>query len=170
MAQDDGLPQRKWNASDVRRLYQWHGAALVVYARSFLPDVAAAEDAVHSVFAKLLRAEIVVPDSEAGYLYRAVKNVALNVRRDAARNGELPGDVAFVHSGGNIVEAIALQHALDQLPEEQREVVIMRIWNGMTLEEIGAATGVPPNTAASRYRYALERLRERLGPRISKKD
>jgi RNA polymerase sigma-70 factor, ECF subfamily len=56
-----------------------------------------------------------------------------------------------------------LQKALGDLPEEQREVVMMRIWSGMTLEEIGTATGVTPNTAASRYRYALDKLRERLG-------
>jgi len=50
------------------------------------------------------------------------------------------------------------------LPEEQRATVIMRIWGGMTLEEIAEATAVPLSTAASRYRYALEKLRERLKP------
>jgi RNA polymerase sigma-70 factor (ECF subfamily) len=51
---------------------------------------------------------------------------------------------------------------LGELPEDQRATVIMRIWGGMTLEEIAKATAVPLSTAASRYRYALEKLRERL--------
>ncbi len=171
MAQDGGLAQRKWNASEVRQLYQRHGAALVAYACSFLPDVAAAEDAVHSVFLKLLRGPIVAPDSEAGYLYRAVKNTALNQRRDSARTVELQGDATWlVHRDGDRAEALALQQAIADLPEEQREVVIMCVWSGMTLEEIGVATGVSPNTVASRYRYALEKLRDRLASGISKRE
>jgi RNA polymerase sigma-70 factor, ECF subfamily len=171
LAQDGGLVRRKWNASEVRQLYQQHGAALVAYACSFLPNVAAAEDAVHSVFLRLLRTELASPDSAIGYLYRAVKNAALNQRRDFTRNEELRSDETWlVHQRRDSAEVLALQQALADLPEEQREVVVMRIWSGMTLEEIGAATGVTLNTAASRYRYALEKLRERLAPTISKKD
>jgi RNA polymerase sigma-70 factor, ECF subfamily len=57
-----------------------------------------------------------------------------------------------------------LQAALLELPEEQREVVVLRIWSGMTLAEVADLSGVSLNTAASRYRYALEKLRERLKP------
>ncbi len=63
---------------------------------------------------------------------------------------------------GNTEAELALQQALGELPDEQREVVMMRIWSGMTLEEIGTATGVTLNTAASRYRYALQKLRQLL--------
>lgn len=171
MEQDGRLPATTWSAADVRRLYERHGAALLAYARSFLTNHAEAEDAVHGMFLRLLRGGIVVPESEAGYLYRAVKNAALNAKRDAAREAELPGeDSWFVHRGGDMEAALALQKALGELPVEQREVVMMRTWSGMTLEEIGAATGVSPNTAASRYRYALEKLREQFGARISNKD
>ena len=75
-----------------------------------------------------------------------------------------PGDSCFVHRGGDKEAALALQAALRELPEEQREVVSMRVWSGMTLDEIATATGAPLNTVASRYRYALEKLRERLKP------
>ncbi len=68
------------------------------------------------------------------------------------------------HRSGNREASLSLQAALSDLPEEQREVVLMRIWSGMTLEEVATATGVPLNTVASRYRYALEKLRERLKP------
>jgi RNA polymerase sigma-70 factor, ECF subfamily len=171
LEQDGGLAQAKWKAADVQRLYERHGAALVAYACSFLPDVSAAEDAVHAVFEKVLRASVTRPESEAGYLYRAVKNTALNAKRDFAREVAVETDQQwFMHRGGDTESALALQKVLGELPEEQREVVMMRIWSGMTLEEIGAATGVPLNTAASRYRYALEKLRDRLGARISNKE
>jgi RNA polymerase sigma-70 factor (ECF subfamily) len=164
LEQDGGLAETKWNAADVQRLYQQHGAALVAYARSFLPDAAAAEDAVHSVFVKLLRGSTARPALEAGYLYRAVKNAALNTKRDVARETAILDEERwFVHRGGDLEAELTLQKALGELPEEQREVVMMRIWSGLTLEEIGAATGVTLNTAASRYRYALEKLRGRLG-------
>jgi RNA polymerase sigma-70 factor, ECF subfamily len=166
LEQGGRLAQTKWNAADLQRLYRQHGAALVAYARSFLPDAATAEDVVHSVFLRLLRGDVQAPESELGYLYRAVKNAALNAKRNVSRETQIDsGERWFVHRNGNAEAELALQKALADLPEEQREVVMMRIWSGMTLEEIGAATGVTPNTAASRYRYALEKLRERLGKR-----
>jgi len=97
-------------------------------------------------------------------LYRAVKNAALNVKRDVSRETGIDfGERWFVHRGGDEEAELTLQKALGELPEKQREVVMMRIWSGMTLEEIGTATGVTLNTAASRYRYAIGKLRERLG-------
>ncbi len=102
-------------------------------------------------------------EAPAAYLYRAVKNAALNQHRDLSREAPLPDHEAwFVHRGGDRESALALQNALAELPAEQREAVVMRIWSGMTLGEVAEATGVPLNTVASRYRYALEKLRARL--------
>jgi RNA polymerase sigma-70 factor, ECF subfamily len=55
------------------------------------------------------------------------------------------------------------------LPEEQRETVFLKIWSGLTLLEISEITQTPLNTVASRYRYAIEKLRERLDKRLLKK-
>ena len=149
----------------MRRLYDQHGPALVAYACTFVTDGAAAEDVVHQVFLRLLSAEVTMPDVPVAYVYRAVRNAALNARRSGLRGAPLdPECSVFEHRGGNHEAALALQKALAELPEEQREVVVMRMWSGLTLEEVAAASGVPLNTAASRYRYALEKLRERLGP------
>ena len=170
MNEDSGLPETIWTAKDVQRLYEQHGAALVAYAASFLSDVARAEDAVHGVFLKLLSGKTSRPESEAGYLYRAVKNAAFNAHRSRARDVVIPADETwFQHRAGNLESVLALQKALGELPEEQLEVVMMRIWSGMTLEEVSSATGVALNTAASRYRYALEKLRDSLGARIANK-
>jgi len=162
---DERLAGQTLTAEDVRRFYAQHGPALVAYARSFVPNAAAAEDAVHQVFLKLLGGHTRAPDAPVAYLYRAVRNAALNVRRNGQRDVPLETqDAWFVQRDGNREAALALQAALAEIPEEQREVVTMRIWSGMTLEEIAAATGAPLNTVASRYRYALEKLRERLQP------
>ena len=53
-----------------------------------------------------------------------------------------------------------IQHALGNLPEEQREVVTLKIWRSLTFEEIASALEIPANTAASRYRYGLAELRK----------
>jgi RNA polymerase sigma-70 factor (ECF subfamily) len=57
-----------------------------------------------------------------------------------------------------------LAAALAELPPEQRAVTHLKLWGGLTFEEIAAALEIPPNTTASRYRYALDKLRDRLRP------
>ena len=57
-----------------------------------------------------------------------------------------------------------LEKALAALPEEQRSVAIMHLWEGMTFAEIGTVCGISSNTAASRYRYALDKMRDQLRP------
>jgi RNA polymerase sigma-70 factor (ECF subfamily) len=151
----------KLSPEDVRNLYDRHGPALLAYACSFVPDASAAEDAVHAVFVRLLGGHTEIPDSPVAYLYRAVRNSALNLRRNGWREASLDAGV-FIHRDGKRESALALESALAELPEEQRQVVVMRIWSGLTLEEVAAATGVSLTTASSRYRYALEKLRHRL--------
>jgi len=159
------LAERRLSADEVRRLYDRHGPALVLYARSYLADVGSAEDVVHGVFLKLLRGREVALEMPAAYLYRAVKNAVMNARRDRQRDTPLPESEPWFRGEKHDLETIlALQREISQLTEDQREVVIMRIWSGMTLEEVAEATGVSVNTAASRYRYAIAKLRERLRP------
>ena len=159
------MVEKKLNAEEVRRLYDQHGPALMAYARGFVTDAAAAEDVVHQVFLRLLSAEITIPDVPVAYVYRAVRNAALDARRNGLRLAELdPQSSVFQHCGGNQEAALALEKALAELPEEQREVVVMRVWSGLTLAEIAGAAGAPLNTIASRYRYALEKLRQKLRP------
>ena len=57
-----------------------------------------------------------------------------------------------------------LQQALDELPDEQREAVLLRLQQELSLEEIGRITGVGRETVKSRLRYALDKLRARLNP------
>ena len=151
-------------------LYEKHGAALAAYACCYRLDFASAEDVVQQIFVKLLRGKVALPEIPLAYLYRAVRNAALNHLRDRRQEVRLPeGETWLVHPGGDLEEVFALQQALKELPEEQREAVFLRIWSGMTLQEIAEATETPLNTVASRYRYAREKLRERLGERAEQK-
>ncbi|HET7107022.1 MAG TPA: sigma-70 family RNA polymerase sigma factor [Candidatus Acidoferrum sp.] len=150
-------------------MYEKHGAALAAYACSCGLDHASAEDVVQQLFLKMLGRKIFVPQSSIAYLYRATRNASLNLRRNRRRETELTGTESwFIHPRGNRDECLNLQQALQELPEEQREVVFLKVWSGMTLQEISQITETPLNTVASRYRYALEKLRERLADHTRK--
>ena len=58
----------------------------------------------------------------------------------------------------------ALSEALHELPPQQRAVVHLKLWEGLTFEAIADALDLPLNTAASRYRYGIDKLRQRLRP------
>ena len=58
----------------------------------------------------------------------------------------------------------ALDEAISKLPAEQRLVVQFKLWDELTFDEIAGVLSISPNTAASRYRYGLDKLREQLRP------
>ena len=70
------------------------------------------------------------------------------------------GGVWLESPDGSRETAMALQSALKSLPDEQREVVVLKIWGQLTFEEAAAVIGISPNTAASRYRYGIEKLKD----------
>lgn len=151
----------------VETLYHQLGPALLAYARSLLRDRALAEDAVHQVFLNLMAGRATLPDEPRPYLFRAVRNTSLNSLRAASREAAVArAEPIFVARDG--LEALVpdLESALAELPAEQREVVVLRIWGGLTLEAAAQVAGVSPNTAASRYRYGLSKLRERFGAHV----
>src|ERR1051325_3745988 len=155
--------EEKMRREQVESLYQQYAAALVAYTCSLVIDRAQAEDLVQQVFLKLLGRSFAEPDNPRAYLYRAVRNAAFNVRRSSRRDVELDAKKLWLVAPSSAVEqALALQGALLELAEEQREVVMLHVWSEMTFEEIGKLAGIPANTAASRYRYGLAKLRERM--------
>ncbi len=150
----------------VRALYEQHGPVLLAYAMSLLVDRAAAEDILHQVFMKLLQGKATINGQQPlHYLYRAVRNTTFNYRRLHARELELVATESWLKSPPGLEEVgLALRSALAELPDEQREIMILKVWGQLTFEEAAAALDISPNTAASRYRYALEKLKERLRP------
>jgi RNA polymerase sigma-70 factor (ECF subfamily) len=68
----------------------------------------------------------------------------------------------LIRSDTTMETAAVIERAMCELPPEQREVVVMKVWAEMTLEEIATVVELPLNTVASRYRYALSRMRQIL--------
>jgi RNA polymerase sigma-70 factor (ECF subfamily) len=147
----------------VGRLYDAYGASLYRYAVLLLMDPAAAEDAVQQVFTALLRSHRQLED-EAAYLRTAVRNECYStLRRRRVRREIADGAVLeAVHPGVPPEERLALEHALRALTPEQRDVVHLHMFEGLTFREIATLTATSINTIASRYRSALAALRTRL--------
>lgn len=153
----------------VERWYGEWGAVLLAYARSIVHEAAEAEDAVQQVFLRLMTAtEVELPREPRPYLFRAVRNTCLNRRRASERaRAHAAARPTFRAPPGLDGLARDLEDALRDLPPEQREVVVLRIWGEMTLDEAALVLDIPPNTVASRYRYALAKLRQRFGAHLT---
>src|SRR6266550_1969199 len=148
----------------VGRLYDTYGASLYRYAVLLLSDPVAAEDAVHQVFAAILRQPPRF-DDEVQYLRRAVRNECYSHLRRQQRQNRLLGSGPFLEPIDEDVahdERIALERAIRDLPPEQREVIYFHVFDGLTFREIADAAETSINTVTARYRYALARLRQIL--------
>ena len=164
------MPNRPGETASARagRLYDELGTSLYRYAVMLLADAVAAEDAIQQVFAALLRHSGTI-ENEAHYLRRAVRNECYSMLRGRVRQGRdvtgRPVLEPVVAESVNHAERLALEGAIRELPPEQREVVHLHVFEGWTFQEVADASGESINTIASRYRYALARLREALTSR-----
>lgn len=162
-------------AGDARafgELYDRFGQRLYRAAMGMLGRREDAEDTVQEVFAAVLQARRRLAESEdlTAYLFTALRRAAA---RCAARRARAPllSDTAVheaaassaQHEDGSYPYSDRLQRALLALPAEQREVVALKIDGELTFDQIAQVLGISINTAASRYRYALEKLRCWLG-------
>lgn len=147
-----------------------HGAALVLLARQRVASQADAEDVVQEAFVRFWRSRHRADDPTA-YLYTCVQNCALNWQRTRDRRSRREGAVARPESETEPALAgppelddrrATIESVLQSLPDPQREVLVMKVWGGLSFPQIAEALRIPANTAASRYRYALTKLRERL--------
>jgi RNA polymerase sigma-70 factor (ECF subfamily) len=148
----------------IGRLYDQHAAGLYRYALMVLADPGAAADVVQQVFVGLLRVGSDV-DSDERYLRRAVRNEcysSLRRRRRDPATVDAPILEAVPGVADDPDERLALERAMRALPPEQREVVHLKVYEGLTFQEIADVAGESINTIASRYRYAIEKLREQL--------
>ena len=143
---------------------------LLLFARQWVHSAADAEDIVQEAFVKFWRRNHKIENR--ALLYAAVRSIALDfIRRDsrrARREATALGDSnEFIEPEFEFEDDTqrALGEAINGLPCEQREVLVMKIWNELTFAEIAGALGISQNTAASRYRYALAALRNTLQPR-----
>jgi len=152
---------------DWRVCFSEVGPGLLLFARQWVQSTADAEDIVQEAFVRFWRRNHNL--ANRGLLYAMVRSIALDlIRRDSRRARR---EAVVVSESEHSVEPQlqlenesqqALAMALQRLPSDQREVLVMKIWNDLTFAEIGEALGVSQNTAASRYRYGLAALRKIL--------
>jgi RNA polymerase sigma-70 factor (ECF subfamily) len=136
---------------------------MILYGRALGLSHGEAEDVLQETFLALLRRET-CPAKPEHYAVRSFRNRALNHRRGFWRRltREWESRGWFEQSDpGDPGEREAMAR-LEMLPPEQREVIVLKIWHEYTFEEIGEILAVSPNTAAGRYRYGLEKLRNVL--------
>ena len=147
-------------AEEAGRLYDRFAGGLYRYALMILADPESAADAIQQVFTAIIAKGVRI-DSDERYLRRAVRNECFSQLR--ARSKRVPlADAAFLEAaveGVDAAERLALEQALRTLPAEQREVIHLKVFEGMTFQEIADVAGESINTIASRYRYAIEKLR-----------
>jgi RNA polymerase sigma-70 factor (ECF subfamily) len=159
---------------ELRRLYDKHAQPLYAFLLNLTRDEADTRDLLQDVFVKLARDPELLAGvrDEHAFLIRLAHNAAIDlIRRRGTRDKTREQFAAEIISpfapAGDLDEQTfraALAEALVELPAEQRAVVHLKLWEGLTFEEIADALDIPLNTAASRYRYGLDKLRERLRP------
>jgi RNA polymerase sigma-70 factor (ECF subfamily) len=145
------------------------GPGLLLFARQWTRSAADAEDIVQEAFVKFWRRHHEI--NNRALLYATVRSIALDfIRRDKRRARR---EATVFADADPAVEPqfewedesqSALAAAVSCLPQDQREVLVLKIWNELTFNEIAGALGISQNTAASRYRYALVNLKKSLQP------
>lgn len=160
--------------AELERLYDEHAPALFAFLLNFTRDENDTRDALQEIFVKLARHpdRLAPARNERAFLLRLAHNAAIDLMRrrgTRARQHEQFGaeQLAVFAPTPDPDEAAfraELAAALGELPADQRAVVHLKLWEGLTFEQIAAALEIPLNTAASRYRYGLDKLRARLRP------
>ena len=161
---------------DLNEPNQWiqaHTAYLVLFARQWTPDHADAEDVVHEAFLKFwpMRHQA---DSPIALLCSCVKRTAQSWhrsnqrrrRREAHYSKDLPLMMDTHHAETQEIRRIVSQ-SLTALSEQQREVIVLRIWGNLSFPQIAAALEISTSAADARYRTALQQMKSFLKPRLT---
>lgn len=153
---------------------EFHGPRLLLCARQWTRSLADAEDVLQEAFVRYWRNQRHLPGDPRALLVTSIRRAAFDLARREGRRAvreqladggiEPPEDIFQRLPGEGDERRQEIEAALRRLPPEQREVLVLKIWQELTFEQIGESLGIPSNTAASRYRYALIALRKQLEP------
>lgn len=183
--QDDGELMLRYARGDLRAfeaLYQRHRSALYRYLSRYTRNQEAANDLFQEVWSKVIasRDRYEARAKFQTFLYRIAHNCFVDYCRRTTVRAEVSGDTQQDWQGSLLApdderpDARAEQAqvmarykaALAELPAEQREVFLLYEESGLSLEEIAVITAVGPETAKSRLRYAVAKLRNALRPDV----
>ena len=156
----------------LQRIYEKYVAYLVTLATALLNDVSAAEDIVHDVFVSFAQSaeRLRLKGSLKAYLATCVVNRVRDKIRTKHRQPAPLDEADSICSTARGPELSAvcgeefqkLSCAMARLPYEQKEVVMLHVHGGLMFKQIAKSQQISINTAQSRYRYALDKLRSLL--------
>ena len=159
---------------DMEQLYDDHAQALYAFLLNLTRAEADTRDLLQEVFIKIAREPTLLEGvrQPRAFLIRLAHNAAIDLirrrgTRDKTRENYASEEIPLFAPADDPDEKLfraELVEALTELPEDQRAVVHLKLWSDLTFEEIAGALKIPANTAASRYRYGVDKLRERLRP------
>lgn len=161
-------------APDLHQVYDEHAASVFGFVLNLTRSEPDTRDVLQELFLKLASR----PQQLAGvrqpraWLLRLAHNLAIDTLRrrkghDHAIERAAAEPAPLFATTGDPDEASfrsALAAALADLPREQRAVVHLKLWEDLTFAEIAETLDIPPNTAASRYRYGIDKLQTLLRP------
>lgn len=158
---------------------QWlaeHGPKLLLFARSWAPGREDAEDLVQEAVIRMWhhqQADGHVPP-DLPLVFSTIRFCGLNLHRSESRRKKREESIIYLHDFQDVwldptleddEDALLLREAVQRLSPKLREVLILKFWSGFTFQEIAQTLAISPNTAASRYRYALEQMAGELQQR-----
>jgi RNA polymerase sigma-70 factor (ECF subfamily) len=149
----------------IEQIYRLHRKGLFTLALSITRRPESAEDAVHEAIVRLCRSGKSPTGDPVAYVFAAVRNAAVDQNRkggsvsifDLAEPSHEPDSVL-----DDLERDRMVADAIEELPLDQREAVVMHLYGGLTFQQIAEVLEVPLQTIASRYRRALAKLREQL--------
>ena len=165
-------PRKEWTGKDrpldIARLYDQHGDSLYRYLAVKLGSSSDAEDVLQEVFCRLVtyRVRLGLVRKPRAFIFRVARNEANRFLRAKIQNDHaawspmsLADSFLSSYAGPDEPTEKLVADALRLLPDEQREAVILKVFEGLTFREIASVCDSSVPTVASRYRYGLDKLR-----------
>jgi RNA polymerase sigma-70 factor (ECF subfamily) len=158
-------------SGDWRAWFAEHGPRLRMIARQWTRSEADADDVLQEAFIRFWKHQRHLPGDPNALVVTSIRRAALDLIRSSDRRTVREKAVAADADTVGWFEPEsdprlnALVESLGRLPEEQREVVVLKTWGELTFDQIGEQLAISPNTAASRWRYAMEALRRLISAR-----
>jgi RNA polymerase sigma-70 factor, ECF subfamily len=151
-------------------IWKEYGQMLFGIMLSILCSHHDAEEAFQDVFFKIAKKKDNIAEAKnmSGYIYSIARNEAMSflAKRRKAPEPADPAEFWLVPAKEEKDfkdESVQISKALAELPEEQRTVIVMKIYRDMTFDDIAESMNISLNTAASRYRYGMDKLKVLLG-------
>lgn len=148
----------------LHELVQSHGSGLVLYARQWCTSP---DDALQEALLDLATLET-APNDPIGWLFKTVRCKAINLSRSWQRRDKheraaaQQRDVWFERDPVDAIQSGELEAMLEELDAVDREIVVARVWGGMSFEQIGQLVNLSASTVHRHYQHALEQLQLKL--------